>query len=80
MRILIVIAPQMYRESLALALERYRPQAEVVIAHPETLDGEVGWFQPHLLVYDEGTDPQMLASVACWLEIQFTTASMRRSA
>ncbi len=72
MRILIVIAPQMYRESLALALERYRPQTEVVIARPQTLDGEVGRFQPHLLVYDEGTDPQMPASVACWIEVQFT--------
>lgn len=61
----------MYRESLALALKRYRPQVEVVTARPQTLDGEVGRFQPHLLVYDEGADLQMLASVACWIEIQF---------
>ncbi len=41
MRILIAVKPRMYREVLALLLHQNRSEAEVLIAPPEALDGEV---------------------------------------
>lgn len=51
-RILITISPRMYREILALSIHRRRPDFEVLLAPPWTLDGETTRFGPHVLVQD----------------------------
>ncbi len=50
MRILITIAPRMYREVLALSIHRRRPDFEVLLAPPWSLDGKAERFGPHVLV------------------------------
>ena len=42
----------MYREVLALCIHRRRPDFEVLLASPESLDGEADRFKPHVLVED----------------------------
>jgi hypothetical protein len=51
-RILITLTPRMYREVLALSVHRHRPDFEVLLAPPGSLDGEVERFGPHVLVQD----------------------------
>ncbi len=53
MRILVANSPRMYRESLALAVQRARPNFEVLIANPQKLDGQVENIAPHVLVRDD---------------------------
>lgn len=72
MRILIAVKPRMYREVLALYLHQHRPDTEVLISSPETLDGEVGRFGPHLIVHTEGTVPDIPPDVVCRVEIMFS--------
>lgn len=72
MRILVAVKPRMYREVLALSLHRNRPDVEVLISPPESLDGEVGRFKPHLVVCTEGTMPDMPPGVLCRVEIMFS--------
>lgn len=63
----------MYRETLALAFRQRRPDAEVMLAPLESLDGEVEDFQPHFLVGNDtdGDFPKSLAHVICRVEILF---------
>ena len=49
-RVLITLEPRMYREAIALALRRSRPDAEVLLAAEESLNGQVHDFAPHMLV------------------------------
>ncbi|HSK82889.1 MAG TPA: hypothetical protein VK902_05710 [Rubrobacter sp.] len=75
MRILVTITPRMYREVLALSIHRRRPDFEVLLAPPETLDGEVELFGPHVLVQDadEAGLPRALAKgVVCLVRILIT--------
>ena len=74
MRILVTVKPQMYRETVALTLHEHRPDAEVMIAPSESLDGEVTRFRPHLLVRndDDGAGPESLNAIACRIEILYT--------
>lgn len=74
MRVLVTVKPRMYREALALALHEHRPDAEVMLAPPESLDGEVEDFGPHLLVRNDndGAGPEYLNAIACRIEILFT--------
>ncbi|MGB3634554.1 MAG: hypothetical protein WA982_10985 [Rubrobacteraceae bacterium] len=77
MRILVTVQPQMYRETLALALQRYRPDAEVLLHPLESPDGELERFGPHLLVRNDNTDgTNLLALVGeellCWVEILYS--------
>lgn len=74
MRILITVKPQMYRETLALALHNHRPDAEVILGPSESLDGEVKSFAPHLLVRNDndGAAPEHLNTIACRIEILFS--------
>ena len=74
MRILVTVKPQMYRETVALTLHKHRPDAEVMIATSESLDGEVTRFRPHLLVRndDDGAGPESLNAIACRIEILYT--------
>ncbi len=70
-RMLVTAKPTMYRETLALALHRYRPDAEVMLVSSDSLDGEVAGFGSHLLVHndtDEAT-PEALNNVLCRIEV-----------
>lgn len=70
MRILIANTPLMYRETLALAIHRHNPDFEVMIAAPETLDGEAARFGPQVLVRDDnGVDIGAPDGVVCWIGI-----------
>lgn len=74
MRILITVKPQMYRETLALALHKHRPDDEVMLGPSESLDGEVKDFGPHLLIRNDndGAAPEDLNTIACRIEILFS--------
>jgi hypothetical protein len=50
-RILISITPLMYREVLALTIRR-RPDFEVPLASPGSVDGRAERFRPHVLMQD----------------------------
>jgi hypothetical protein len=71
-RILIAVKPRVYREVLALSLHQHRPDAEVLISPPESLDGEVGRFKPHLVVCSEGAVPDIPPGVLCRVEVMFS--------
>lgn len=76
MRILVTVQPQMYREALALALQRYRPEAEVLLDPLLSPDGELESFGPHLLVRND-TDGTNLVSLVgkellCRVEILYS--------
>jgi hypothetical protein len=60
----------MYRESLALSIQRERPNFEVLIAAPENLNGEVERLAPHALVRDDdGVETTSPDGVICWVGI-----------
>jgi hypothetical protein len=58
-RILIAITPRMYGEVLALTIHRRRPDFEVLLAPPGSLEGEIERFGPHVLMQD-AKDPVAL--------------------
>jgi len=60
----------MYREFLALAIQRARPNFEVLVANPENLDGNVESIAPHALVRDDdGLQTWSPDGVVCWVGI-----------
>ena len=70
MRVLIANTPLMYRESLALAIQRARPNFEVLVAAPEELDENVERLSPHALVRDDdGVQTESPDGVVCWVGI-----------
>ena len=70
MRVLVANTPLMYRESLALSIQRARPNFEVLIANPENVDGEVESLAPHALVRDDdGVETSSPDGVVCWVGI-----------
>lgn len=76
MRILVTANPRMYREVLALSLHNHRPDAEVLLGPSETLDRELGRFEPHLVILDDndGAAPDGLAGVLYWVKILLGTS------
>lgn len=74
MRILVTIAPLMYRESLSLTLQRHRPDSEVLFGAAESLDGQAERFRPHLLIRNDtdGVDMELRKDVLCWIEILYS--------
>jgi hypothetical protein len=66
----------MYREALALALLRYRPDAEVLMDPLESPDGELESFGPHLLVRNDTDGADLLTLVGkellCRVEILYS--------
>ena len=74
-RILVTITPRMYREVLALSIHRRRPDFEVLLAPPGSLDGEAELFGPQVLVLDadQAGLPRALAQgVVCLVRILIT--------
>lgn len=74
MRILVTVAPLIYREAIALAIHRDHPDAEVLIASRGDLDGQAQSFEPHLLVRNDtdGADTESLTGALCWVEILYS--------
>lgn len=74
MRILVTVQPQMYREALALTLQKNRPDAEVLLGSLESLGGQAASFKPHLLVRNDtdGADMGLQRDVLCWVEILYS--------
>ena len=79
-RILVAISPRMYREAVALALLNHRPDAEVGIATPKDVRGEIERFRPDVLVRndDDGLDREALAGVPRWVEVMYTDSMNAR--
>lgn len=74
MRILITVEPLIYREAIALAIHRDRPDVEVLISSPVGLDGQADVFKPHLFIRNDtdGADMRLQAGALCWIEILYS--------
>ncbi len=80
-RVLVTVEPRMYREAIALAVQRYRPDAEVMLVPESVMDGQVDGFRPHVLVRNDGDGavPEgLLGSVVCRLEVLYTDSMATR--
>ena len=65
----------MYREAIALALQRSRPHSEVMLAAEESLNGQVHDFAPHVFVRsDSGRQipEELRSSVVMRVEVLYT--------
>ena len=71
-RVLVTVEPRMYREAIALAVQRNRPNSEVMLVPEEVMDGQVKDFAPHVLVRNDsdGEVPEGLlgSSLVCRME------------
>ena len=71
-RVLVTMEPRMYREAIALAVQRDRPEAEVLLVPADVLDGQVGGFGPHLIVRndsDAAVPERLLGGVVLRVEV-----------
>src|SRR4051794_37619218 len=66
-RVLVAIAPQMYREVLAFHFRQQRPRSEVVLSSPQTLEDQAKRMRPHLIIANEV--PPMLKEMGLWVEV-----------
>src|SRR5215213_3512181 len=53
MRVLVSVSPRMYREAIALSIQRNRPGIEVRLAPPEDTEEELASFRTDLLIHDD---------------------------
>jgi hypothetical protein len=80
-RVLVTVEPRMYREAIALAVQRNRPEAEVMIVPEDVLNGQVKDFAPHVLVRsdsDRVVPEGLLGSVVCRMEVLYTDGMAAR--
>jgi hypothetical protein len=55
-RVLVTLSPRMYREAVALSIQRGRlGLVDVRLAPPEALEEQIAFFRPHLLVHNEAS-------------------------
>ena len=55
-RVLVTLSPRMYREAVALSIQRGRPGlVDLRLAPPEALEEQLASFRPHLLVHNEAS-------------------------
>src|SRR5215208_8006736 len=53
-RVLVTLSPRMYRQAVALSVQRGRPGlVDVRIAPPEAMEKQLASFRPHLLVHND---------------------------
>jgi hypothetical protein len=73
-RILVAIAPRLYREAIAGYLLQQRPGYEVRSAAPADAEEEVRVFRPHLLVRNDtdGLDPWVLEGIQSLVEVLYS--------
>jgi len=74
MRVLIAVTPRMYRQAIALSIQRQRPGLDVRIATPEDCERELAGFQPHLLVHNDndGLGPEAVTDIPFRVEVQYS--------
>lgn len=80
-RVLVTVEPRMYREALALAVHRHRPDAEVMLVPENVMDGQVSGFAPHVLVRNDGGvafPEELLEGVVCRVEVLYTDSMATR--
>jgi hypothetical protein len=80
-RVLVTAEPRMYREAIALAVQRNRPEAEVMLVSEEVMDGQVKDFAPHVLVRNDSdrvVPERLLGSVVCRVEVLYTDGMAAR--
>ena len=80
-RVLVTVESRMYREVIALALQRRRPDSEVLLVPEEVLDGQVDGFEPQVLVRNDSDrvlPEEILGSVVCRMEVLFTDGMAAR--
>ena len=80
-RVLVTVEPRMYREAIALALQRARPHSEVMLAPEDVLDGQVKDFAPHVMVRndsDREIPEGLLGGVVCRMEVLYTDGMAAR--
>jgi hypothetical protein len=80
-RVLVTVEPRMYREAIALAVQRDRPKAEVMLVPEEVMDGQVEDFAPHVLVRNDSgraVPEGLLGSVVCRMEVLYTDGMAAR--
>jgi hypothetical protein len=53
MRVLVSVSPRMYREAIALSIQRHCPTLEVRLSPPDVAEEELAFFRPHLLIHDD---------------------------
>ena len=74
-RVLITLEPRMYRQAIALALQRARPDSEVMLAAEESLDGQVHDFAPHVFVRSDSgrqVPEEFMGGVVLSVEVLYT--------
>jgi len=55
--VLVTLTPRMYRQAVALSIQRARPGlVDVRIAPPEAVEAQLQSFRPHLLVHNDAHD------------------------
>jgi hypothetical protein len=71
MRILVAVAPIMYRQTLAHILRTNRPNDDVRLADPEALDREASSLRPHLIVCSDNASEVREVRVPSWVVIRY---------
>ncbi len=71
MRILVAVAPKMYRETLENILRTERPNDDVRLADPQILDREAPSFRPHLIVCSDNASEVRDVSIPTWVVIRY---------
>ena len=72
MRILVAVAPTMYRQTIAHVLRRDHPEDEVRLVDPQDLGREAPSFCPHLIVCnDNASQVGEEVSVPSWVVIRY---------
>jgi hypothetical protein len=69
-RVLMAIAPTMYGQALAYALQMNRPQVEVVRVEPDELDGRPAGDQSHPVACN-GSDDEAKALAPSWAALSY---------
>ena len=74
MRVLITVNPRMYRQAMALSIQRQRPGLDVRVAPPEDAGSELAEFRPHLLAHNDtdGLCPEDVADVLCRVTVLYS--------
>jgi hypothetical protein len=71
MRILVAVAPTLYREALAHIIRREYPNHDLRLSDPYFLDREASSFRPHLIVCTDGASDVHEISVPSWIVIRY---------
>lgn len=68
MRVLVANEPRLYREVISATLSKLRPEVEVLLVDPETLDQRVKRETPDLVFCSRAT-PCVVDAVPAWAEV-----------